>query len=333
MTSITDSEALALPITRSAQEIASQFARQQPTPEKAEQVRLNTLAVCVVNDYCQMMGMPTDLTAGDSWQPLQRLGANVADLELLAVGRLECRPVQRGESTCLIPAEVWADRIGYVAVQIDEEAGEATLLGFVAATTTEAVPLHQFRSIEQLIDRIHALQTAAQTINQTTTQTTTQTAAQTAQTTNLGQWLAGQVTAGWQTIEGFLDLLNAEPAFAFRSTSVADTTIESTDYRRAKLIHLSTAEVDYPLGLVMGVMPRSDQRRSVYAQIHTIEPQTFLPESLQLAVLDQTGTVMLEAQSRQSDDYIQLRFRGLPGERFRIQIALEDTILTEDFVI
>ncbi len=129
-----------------------------------------------------------------------------------------------------------------------------------------------------------------------------------------------------------LTLLNAEPAFAFRGpTEVA----ESTDQRirHAKLIQLSTAEVDYPLVLVVEVAPRSDDRRRVSVQLHPIEPGTFLPDQLQLAALDQAGSVLLSTQARPTDDYIQLRLRGLPGESFRLQIALGDTMLIEDFVI
>jgi hypothetical protein len=314
-----------LPITSSARETAAQFAQQQPTPEKAEQVRLNTLAVCAVNDYCRMLEINTDLTAGDSWHPLKRLAANLADLELVGVGRLECRPVGLNDSMCAIPPEVWADRIGYVAVQIDLDHLEATLLGFVPATTTEQVPLTHFGSLDDLIDQVHGLQ-------QTVQQTVQQTALSPSRTaTNLGQWLEGQITAGWQTIEALLESLNAEPAFAFRS-ALAETDSSSGQLQRAKLIHLSTETIDYPLVLVVEVLPRSNERRSVYVQVHTIEAGA-LPAGLRLVGLDQTGTIVLETQAREADDYIQLRLRGTPGERLRLQIELQNRTLSEDFVI
>lgn len=316
MNSTTDSlEKLTLPLTQSTWETATRFAQQQPTPEKAEQVQRNVLAVYAVRDYCQMMNIPTDLAASDLWHPLKRLMADVADLELVGLGRLECRPVNPTDRTCFIPPEVWADRIGYVAVQLDEAASEATLLGFVPSVTSEYLPLTQLRSIDSLIDQIHVLQQAANR-----------------STTNLGQWLTGQLTAGWQTIESMLTLLNAEPAFAFRGPVEA---AESTDQRtrHAKLLQLSTAEVDYPLVLVVEVSPRSDDRRTVTAQLHPIESRTFLPDQLQLSVLDQSGSVLLSTQARSTDDYIQLRLRGLPGEPFRLQIALGDATLMENFVI
>ena len=51
-----DEFALPLPITCAARREAQEFANQQPTAQKAEQVRLNTLAVHAVNDYLQLMG-------------------------------------------------------------------------------------------------------------------------------------------------------------------------------------------------------------------------------------------------------------------------------------
>ena len=75
-TSQTKDFSLSLPITQAARRIAQEFAAEQPTPQKSEQVRLNTLAVCVVNDYLQMMAIPTDLTANDSWNPVVRLCAS-----------------------------------------------------------------------------------------------------------------------------------------------------------------------------------------------------------------------------------------------------------------
>jgi len=90
---------LTLPITKTARQISEQFAQQQATPEKAEQVRLNTLAVLLVNDYLQMMEIPTDLQASDSWNAAVRFCSDLADLEIIGMGKLECRPMKANQST------------------------------------------------------------------------------------------------------------------------------------------------------------------------------------------------------------------------------------------
>ena len=106
---------LTIPLTRSAQATARQLA-QQPTPEKAVQIQRNLLVVHAVNDYCQMMVIPINLASSGRQRSLLQLAANPADLELVGVGRLECRSVPMGDRYCWVQAEVWADRIGYVAV-------------------------------------------------------------------------------------------------------------------------------------------------------------------------------------------------------------------------
>ena len=108
---------LPLPMTQAAQAIAQQFASQQP-PQIADRVRRNTLAVCIVKDYFDLMGIETNVTAGDSWHPAVRLCADVADLVIPHVGSVECRPISSTATACDLPAETWCDRIGYAVVQI-----------------------------------------------------------------------------------------------------------------------------------------------------------------------------------------------------------------------
>ncbi len=153
-TSDLDNFALTLPITQAARRTAQEFAREQPTPEKVEQVLLNTLSVWVVNDYLEFMGIPANKSFGDSWNPILRLCANVADLELPGIGRLECRPLSLQQQTCYIPPETWEERIGYVIVQVDESLQDAKLLGFVRSVATEELPLSQLQPLSDLIEHL-----------------------------------------------------------------------------------------------------------------------------------------------------------------------------------
>jgi hypothetical protein len=52
-------------------------------------------------------------------------------------------------------------------------------------------------------------------------------------------------------------------------------------------------------------------------------------------MLDETNEVLQpEVRSRSQDNYIQLkRFNGQTGDRFRIQIALDEFNIIEDFVL
>ncbi|ERT09626.1 HEAT repeats family protein [Lyngbya aestuarii BL J] len=207
-----DDFSIPLFIPSQAKSLAEQFAAQQPTPQKATQVYLNTLAVCIVNNYLRIMGIPTNLTTGDSWNPSVRLYADVADLEVVGRGRLECRPIQVPEdlnsTACSVPGEVQSDRIGYVIVELDLEQELATLLGFVE-TANDSISLRQLRSPDELLE--HLLSSPqAETVPTSV---------------NLRQWLQNTVTTGWETVETLLS--PAEPSFAVRGGETA--VIENPD--------------------------------------------------------------------------------------------------------
>ena len=311
--------AITLPITQVACTTAQGFANQQPTSEKAEQVRLNTLAVLVVNDYLQMMEIPTELSAGDSWNPVMQLCANVADLEVSSIGRLECRPVGVNEQICSIPAETWEERMGYVVVQVDESLQEAKLLGFIKKVATETLPLNQLQPVEALIDCLAQLKISP--VNTLA---------------NLSQWFIGQCEAGWETVESLLDLLEPRPTFAFRSTVIAEKTSlneSKTMARRAKLIDLGIQILDQPAMLIVEINPEANQKTSIRLQLHSLGSQSYLPAGVQLTVLDESGAVFLEAQARSADNYIQLQFRGEIEEQFRVRVSLDEMSMTENFMI
>ena len=294
--------ALTLPIPQAALRIADQFAAQQPR-SRATQVRLNTLAVCVVENYLQLMGIATDRAASDSWNPIMQLSANVADLTVSNVGQLECRPLLPTAQTCYIPPEVWEDRIGYVAVQIDEAQQQASLLGFVATASIEELPLRQLQPIESLLDHLDRLLHPAST-----------------NLTVLSQWLQGIVETGWQSIESLLNPPQLSPAFRSGNQSAVST-------RRGKSIALGNLAI----ALMIELTPTIDETE-ILLQVYPLDLPT-LPPQLQFVVLDESGTVFLEAQSRQADDYLQLRFSGSVGERFSVQIVLAQSSVTEEFMI
>lgn len=325
----TEQFSLPLPIPQAARTTAQEFASQQPTTEKADQVQLNTLAVWVVNDYLQLMDIPTDLRASDSWNPGVRLFADVADLELPGKGRLECRPVHSQAHICPIPPEVWHDRIGYVVVQFDESLQEATLLGFTPTASVEAFPLQQLRSPEDLLehlDRLGRSPAIQTTLNQLQA--------------NLSQWLQGVIDTGWQTVDSLLNPAELSPAFAFRGVELRGhhaATSETEIIQRAKLLDLGTPS-GHPVMLLVEVSPSidssspTDPQLDVLLQVHPSN-QLYLPAGLRLTVLDESGTKFLDAESRSVDNYIQLQFSGSPGESFSVQVALGDNQVTEAFVI
>lgn len=317
---------LALPITQTALLRSQQFASGQPTPQKAEQVRLNTLAVCVVNDYLQMLGIPTELCVGDSWNPVLRMCADVADLEIKGVGRLECRPLRKDQQICYVPPEVWSDRIGYIVVQIDETSLEAMVLGFTPTVTGDELPISKLRPVEDFIDHYHYMLQPIAAVSAAIVERTA---------TSLSQWLEGVFETGWQTVETFLNPDQSTLAFNFRgidSLVAVDHQSPAAGIRRAKMVDLGIQLAGNPLALIVELKPESEYRREITIQVHPTGNQIYLPPQLQLFILDESR-VFLEAKARDADNYIQLQFSGLPGELFSVKVTLGDASITEDFTI
>jgi hypothetical protein len=313
---------LPLPISLEARTLAQEFAARQPTSEKAEQVRLNTLAVCTVNAYLQMLGFSTDVFSSDSWNPVMSLCADVADLEVTGIGKLECRPMRTFQSSCPIPLEVWDLRVGYVVVQIDESLQKASLLGFTPTVTTQEFPLNQLQPPEDLIEHLHQLKASSVISSRNSVR--------------LSQWFDNIFETGWQTVESLLNSTDLLPAFNFRGVELSDE-IENeppqTDVRRARLIDLKLRLGESQVVLVVELKAESSQHTAIGLQVYPTGSQLYLPPELKLIVLDTSETVFMEAQARSADNYIQLQFSGQPGESFSVTVALEDASITEAFVI
>lgn len=321
-----ESTALPLPIPQAALQMADRFARQQPTTAKAEQVRLNTLAVWVMNDYLQWMGIATDLSASDSWNPVMQLATNTADLKIMGVGRLECRPwADRSRSTCAIPPEVWHDRIGYVVIQINETDRQAALLGFVETVASEELPVRALHPPEAVLDHLdrllHPVVAAQPAVSQTT-----------ATVTNLGRWFQNIRDAGWQTIEALLSSSDLPLAYGFRGNPEDNRLETGTAIRQAKRINFGIQSDIQPLILMVELTPEADESTQIRLQLHPTET-IYLPANLQLIVLDETNAVFLNAQSRNTDNYMQLELSGRSGEAFSVQIQLGTDRITEHFII
>ncbi|MFM2311216.1 MAG: hypothetical protein RLZZ04_492 [Cyanobacteriota bacterium] len=316
--------AIPLPITSENRAIACNFARQQATQQKAKQVLYNTLAVLTVKNYLEMLGVATDLSNSDSWNPVMRACDNVADLNVLDLGSLECRPLQSLDISCHIPMEVWDLRLGYVMVKIDDSLKKAELLGFMAQVASEEIAIADLQPMEALIDRLHDLRTLIANSS----------------VINLGQWLDNIFTAGWSTVESLLNPEQLIPAWGFRNAESANSnseqpksTNETNNTRRAKLINLGIQLKDRPVVLLVDITPEVNGNIAVTLQVHPSFNDAYVPETLILRVIESSGQVFMEAQARSRDNFIQLQFSGESKELFTVQIVLDDAELLEQFQI
>ncbi|MCU0527253.1 MAG: DUF1822 family protein [Elainella sp. Prado103] len=367
----TDDSTFTMPLTLQAHQIAEQFRIQQSNPQRAKQVYLNTLAVQAVHHYLAWLGIATDLAAGDSWNPVMQSLADVADLVIPDRGKLECRPVLPQAQVCYVPAEVWSDRIGYVAVQFDPDLTEATLLGVVPAVQTSEVSLTALRSLDELLDYVNPqFVESVSDLNRTSAAADQSLAGG---MTQLDRWLEGVIVAGWQAIEPFWAgqhpawsmrgaeletsdlLLNSSPDLSldlspdlspdlsshlspdplltpsFNLASAEADQFAATEINRAKPLVLGTEPTEAII-LIVGVLPTGSHERVIWVRVAPTPGVDHLPTALEVLILDATGSVVMQAQSRQTE-MIQLRFMGEVGEQFAVRLILAAEQVTEAFVI
>ncbi|MEG3983460.1 DUF1822 family protein [Microcoleus sp. T3B2] len=158
-----DTYLLEIPLEQTARNLALQFASEQANPQKGKRVYFNTLAVWAVNYFLEWMELETDIDGGDSWNPAMRAVLDVADLVLPGIGKIECCPVQLGESAISLP-EVRENRIAYIAVGFAEPFNKVKLLGFIPAVEivdeTEEISLANLKPIEELLDYLDRIELA-----------------------------------------------------------------------------------------------------------------------------------------------------------------------------
>lgn len=305
-----------VPLGESAHQLARQYFSKQ-LKYRAKQVYLNTLAVYAVRFYLKYMGIETSWEASDSYDPVMQTIMDVADLEIPNLGKLECRPVLPETESVEIPPEVWGDRIGYVAVQLDESLRKATLLGFIQTAYGQEIHVSQLQSLKEL--RQHLLRLSkAEPIKIRA---------------NLSLWLQNYFEPDWRSLESLFGTEERNLVVSLRNGSQ----LNAASVKRAKLINLGLELSRQPVTLLVIVTRKADQPEVIVrVQLHPAAEDTYLPPNVKLALISDTGETLDDAESRSwgFDNYIQLyEFEGLPGERFSIKVTFGKSSLTEDFVL
>ncbi len=294
----TQPQRLSVPISKNAHRWAEEFAAEQDTPSKGKQVYLNTLAVYAVHSYLKWLNIETALNQGDSWHRCLRAIFDVADLVLPGIGKLECRPVLPQELAISLPTEVMQDRIGYMAVQFNQQLDSVELLGF-ATEASETLQIANLQSLDTLIEAIH----------------------QQKQLVNLRQWLAGIFNPDWQPVE----LLLAEN---FRSRSTAIRTAMPNSMSRAKVIDLVP-----PIVALLQLTPTNSEVFDIRLRVYPGDNSIHLAPDLQLILLDEAGKTCMQAQAKSADDWMQLEFSCQHEEKFSVKFVLGEMSFTEQFAV
>lgn len=312
MNNINEKLTFTVPLTFDMLEKARNFSQQQSNQDKAEQVRRNSIAVSALVYYCDLMEVPTNLTNSDSYNIVMQTLSDVADLEILGRGKLECRPVLPNAEFCRIPQDVWEDRIGYVFVEIDEDQLEAKILGFLKEVNREQILVSQLHSLEELIYCLYNVEVEDEKVVDK----------QEPVWNILTQWFESIFNNNWQPEERALTL----------GIRAIDT--EQPEVNGAKVIRLGMQMSEETVVLILRQKQLSEEEIEINLRLYPGTETMYLPTGVKLTVLDETGNPIpnLEAEAR-ADNWLQLEFTGEPNDKFIVKVALGEHYVVEHFII
>ena len=140
--------------------------------------------------------------------------------------------------------------------------------------------------------------------------------------TKLGQWLEGIVTESWQTLD---QLLMPEAQLAFATRNLGE------DLQRGKLIDLGVSFGEQRVVLLITLSPSEDDKIRVQVRLSPYNSD-YLPGNLQLSLKSRSGKVIQSVESRQRDNYIQLKpFKSQVGKVFQIEVSGNEFAVSETF--
>ena len=311
---------ITVPLSSLEHELAQKNSQLENNTAKCKQVYLNTLAVCAVNFYLNCLSVETSLNDSDSFNPLLLKFMDVADILLPQVGQFECRPVLSDEENLVIPTDVRADRLGYIAVKLSQSLTEAVILGFTTEASAQ-IPLGELRSLAEFPTYLHQLQYPSDSEFKAPI-------VQEQSAVNLGDWFKGIIEAGWQTVETLIESNTPQP-LAVRNVAQVEQKI-----KRAKAIDLGVqlGNTSVVLALVLTILPEAAV--NILVQVYPSSGIPYLPNNLRLKMLSESGSILQETVSGSLNNYAQLRrFSGQQGDRFSIEITLDGVTFAESFVL
>lgn len=87
------------------------------------------------------------------------------------------------------------------------------------------------------------------------------------------------------------------------------------------------------LALVINFQEEEDHKHLIQVRLYPNNGQIYLPDNLELAILESNGRQFKQSISREADNWIQVEFRGKLKEEFQVKIQLEEAVIIEKFEI
>ena len=290
---------------------AEKFRRYQSQTIKAKQVYLNTLAVFAANSYLNMIGWSSNLSGGDSWNPICQTMMNTADLYIPDYGKLECRPMLAGEDTVIVPPEVWSARIGYLIVRLEPDLKSAEIIGFARQIGQTKLPICELESLSEFPNYLSQ-----------------QKRSEPSNVTKISSWIDGALNYGWQKLE---ELFSDSVILNFRSKQKLTQLPIFPAANRVKLIKLGK-DSKHTIALILNIQPSGDREFDVSISVSNYLQDLYLPEGLELIIVDRYSHPVMIAQANQTET-IEFRFSAELQEHFTVEISLDEQLIVENFIV
>ncbi|BAZ18043.1 hypothetical protein NIES4071_99250 [Calothrix sp. NIES-4071] len=289
-------------LSYSAHNIAKQRSQGISNAEATKRVYLNSLATYAVDYYLNCMSFETVKDKESNQNPWMQSLINTADVEVKNIGKLECLPVSPNTKYCLIPQELASDRVAYIFVEINSKLDEAHIIGFIPNVTVQApIALNQLQSVDSLLEYLTEKEQAA--------------------IVNISEWMKGFITEGWQNLE---NIFNPQQLVFVRSARFNIT--------QAKKIDLGLQLDSTPIALVAKVSSENEDTIKMTIQACPLEG-TYLPKGLELIVNDENGESVLNATSRDNDNWVEVTLSAQVGEKFSVDVCLAESKVTQQFIV
>ena len=154
------------------------------------------------------------------------------------------------------------------------------------------------------------------------------------QFTQLGDWLVGTFDNIWQTIEDSLP--ERQVVTGWRSKNTQSLTGENQnsifDVKRVKILNFASVLGSEQVALLIGISAINDPEVTIGVEIRPTANAISFPNEVQVRLLDENGDEAGKVSAGVTQT-IQFQIDGQRGERFGIEVACGDKIITENFVI
>jgi len=144
---------------------------------------------------------------------------------------------------------------------------------------------------------------------------------------SLSDWFSGIFTGFYQQLNTLFNP-QQDVAFSFRGNSNNSAIVGG------RIIDLGLQLQEKKVALVVNITPVESNKRQVLVQLFPTGKDRCLPPNIKLVILDKSGKIFKEVESRSQDNYIQLpAFTNSVGTTFTVQVILGEAKITEDLFV